>query len=271
VSHDLPLGKTVDVPDRYSPEVLRGIPRAEAREELGIGESLPFGGYDIWNAWELSWLDPGGRPRVAIGELTVPCESPNLIESKSLKLYLDSLNQMRHASLDEVGERIQEDLSGVAGASVRARLSTLTDGAGSRLAELPGTCIDEEEVSPGDYLPDPELLKTRPGDPVSETLHSHLLKSNCRITGQPDWASLLIRYRGRPIDRGALLLYVISFRNYRIFQEPCVERIFVDLLRRCEPSELTVHARYTRRGGLDINPFRSNFEPLIYNARLLRQ
>jgi len=271
VSHDLPLGRPVEVPDRYSPEVLRGIPRAEAREEIGIGERLPFGGYDVWNAYELSWLDPGGKPRVATGELIVPCGSPNLIESKSLKLYLDSLNQTRHESADEVRECIQQDLSRVAGAEVRVKLAALRDDATAQLAELPGTCIDDEDVSPAVYLPDPGLLKTQSGDGVSETLHSHLLKTNCRITGQPDWASVLVRYRGRPVDRRALLLYLISFRDHRIFQEPCVERIFVDLLQRCEPAELTVCARYTRRGGLDINPFRSNFESAIDNTRLLRQ
>ena len=270
---ELPLGKTTEYKADYDPDLLCPFPRQVKRDVIGVTGELPFVGYDIWNAFELSWLNLRGKPIVAMGEFQVPCESPNLIESKSFKLYLNSFNQTRFAGFSQVEERMLADLSAAAGAPVGVRLFGSRQFAGEQLQQLPGDCIDELDIEVADYQLDPSLLENA-ADPqlqVEEELHSHLLKSNCLVTSQPDWGSVLIRYRGGQIDREALLRYLISFRQHNEFHEQCVERIFVDLLRYCQPEQLSVYARYTRRGGLDINPFRSNFETSIPNLRLARQ
>ena len=260
-------------PDEYSPDLLQSIPRAEGRGRLGIAGALPFAGEDIWNAYELSWLDTCGKPFVATGEFRIPANSPHIIESKSLKLYLNSLNGARYESLETVRSIIAADLGGVCGAEARVRLHASASTGVPAQGEPIGRCIDTKELEVPAYDLDPELLKDSVDSrsPVAETLHSNLLKTNCPVTGQPDWATVMIRYRGPRIRRGALLAYLVSYRNHAEFHEQCVERMFVDIERYCRSTALSVYARYLRRGGLDINPFRSNFETPPPNVRLLRQ
>ena len=269
----LPLGKVTEYKSQYDPGLLCPFPRQVKRDIIGVTGTLPFQGYDIWNAYELSWLNAKGKPIVAMGEFHVPCQSPNLIESKSFKLYLNSFNQTRFDSADQVEERMLADLSAAAGAAVRVRLLESDQFAGEQIVPLPGECLDGLDIRVEEYALNPSVLEgaADASQLVEECLHSHLLKSNCLVTSQPDWGSVLIRYRGGQIDREALLRYLISFREHNEFHEQCVERIFVDLLRYCQPQQLTVYARYTRRGGLDINPFRSNYERRIANLRLARQ
>ena len=267
----LRLGKSSEYIATYAPELLQPVPRALNRDELGLGTDLPFSGEDLWNMYELSWLDSRGKPVVAVGETRVDASSENLIESKSFKLYLNSLNQTRFASFDAVQATLQQDLARCAAGKVSVRLYTL-DEADSQIYRLPGEPIDDLEIDVDHYHFSPELLQAAAsGEEVEETLHSHLLKSNCLVTHQPDWGSVVIHYRGKQINREALLRYLISFRQHNEFHEQCVERIFMDLSRFCQPTHLSVYARYTRRGGLDINPFRSNWESDCANIRLLRQ
>ena len=269
----LPLGKATLYKSAYDPGLLCPIPRRLKRAEIGLPELLPFHGVDIWNAYELSWLTLQGKPVVAMGEFRIPCESPNLIESKSLKLYLNSFNQTRFADFESVRALVSQDLGGAAGAPVDVRLLDAAGFSKASFARLPGECLDELDIAIDSYVLDAGLLASAadPRQQVAETLHSHLLKSNCLVTRQPDWGSVLIRYQGAKIDRAALLRYLISFRQHDEFHEQCVERIYNDLMRNCRPQQLTVYARYTRRGGLDINPFRSNFEYEVENLRLARQ
>lgn len=253
-----PLGQAVAYRDTYAPELLFPIERQLKRDELGIAAgALPFVGEDLWNAYELSWLDARGKPVVALGEFRVPATSPRLIESKSLKLYLNAFNQQRMASVDEVQSRIAADLSAAAGAEVGVVLMPLATRPQRRSAYPQGDCLDALDIAIDTYQPAPELLHAT-GAEVEETLYSHLLKSNCLVTGQPDWGMLVVRYRGPAIDRESLLRYVVSFRAHNEFHEQCVERVFCDIMARCRPHELAVWARYTRRGGLDINPFRAS-------------
>ena len=247
------LGQAVAYRDTYAPELLFPIERQLKRDELGIAAgALPFVGEDLWNAYELSWLDARGKPVVALGEFRVPATSPRLIESKSLKLYLNAFNATRFDEAGDVRTRIARDLSQAAGGEVAVDFG------------LPA--FDDDAAEPIDALdvaierygpPDPALLAADGGDLVEETLRSDLLKSNCPVTGQPDWASVEIRYAGPRIDRAGLLRYLVSFRDHAEFHEQCVERIFADVLARCRPRRLSVEARYTRRGGLDINPWRA--------------
>lgn len=247
------------------------MPRSLNRDDLGLRGELPFQGCDVWTLYELSWLNAKGKPVVAIGEVFVPATSPNLIESKSFKLYLNSFNQTRCDSLEAVQALLVQDLSGCAGAPVSVTLFTL-DQAPHQIAQLPGECIDNLDIEVDGYEFDETLLQGAAGrEIVEETLHSHLLKSNCLVTSQPDWGSVAIHYRGPRLDREKLLRYLISFRQHNEFHEQCIERIFTDLKHFCAPEKLTVHARYTRRGGLDINPFRSDWEPVPANLRLIRQ
>jgi 7-cyano-7-deazaguanine reductase len=257
----------------YDPSLLCPVPRSLKRDELGYGSQLPFGGFDIWNAYEISWLTLKGKPVVALGEFWVPCESKNLIESKSFKLYLNSLNQSRFEGMGQVQRVLVEDLSRVAEAPVAVRLVLSWDFAGQRIGEFPGRCIDDLDIEISRYEQDPSLLEgaANPEVVVEEELHSHLLKSNCLVTSQPDWGSVLVHYKGPQIDPEALLAYLVSYRQHNEFHEQCVERIFSDLMCTCRPERLTVYARYTRRGGLDINPFRSNYEKDVPNLRLARQ
>jgi 7-cyano-7-deazaguanine reductase len=255
-----PLGKTSAYRTDYAPELLFPIPRQGKRDELQLTGQLPFFGVDIWNAYELSWLNLRGKPQVAVARITVPADSPNIIESKSFKLYLNSFNQTRLASPEAFKALLQQDLSKGFGAPVHIVL-TLQDGFTTlQMGELDGVLLDRLDIEVDGYSPAPQLLKVNHEDgPVEETLVSHLLKSNCLVTGQPDWASVQIHYVGPQIEQEGLLKYLIGFREHNEFHEQCVERIFMDVLRQCAPHKLAVYARYTRRGGLDINPWRSNF------------
>ena len=255
-----PLGKSSAYQSQYAPELLFPIARQQKRDELGLSGTLPFFGVDIWNAYELSWLNMRGKPQVAIATVTAPADSPNIIESKSFKLYLNSFNQTRLAGPDALLALLRDDLSNGFGAPVHVTLSHPEDFGSIKMGELEGTLLDRLDIEVDAYSPAPQLLKANHEDaPVEETLVSHLLKSNCLVTGQPDWGTVQIRYVGPQIDQEGLLKYLIGFREHNEFHEQCVERIFMDVLRQCQPSKLAVYARYTRRGGLDINPWRANF------------
>ncbi|HBM07551.1 NADPH-dependent 7-cyano-7-deazaguanine reductase QueF [Pseudomonas sp. Choline-3u-10] len=268
-----PLGKSSAYVATYSPEQLFPIPRAPKWAELGLtAETLPYGGVDIWNCYELSWLLPSGKPVVAIGEFSIPADSPNIIESKSFKLYLNSLNQSVFESRQALVDVMARDLSAAAGKPVGVRLRKLDEVAEEGIAALDGLCIDDLDVTIEDYdSPRPELLRSDSGRQVEERVYSHLLKSNCPVTGQPDWGTVVIEYRGAALDHGSLLAYLVSFRQHADFHEQCVERIFLDLQRVLRPDRLSVHARYVRRGGLDINPYRSTHDVLPDNGRQVRQ
>ncbi len=255
-----PLGKPATYQTDYNPALLFPIARQEKRDELGLSGTLPFFGVDIWNAYEVSWLNQRGKPQIAILCVMVPADSPNIIESKSFKLYLNSFNQTHLAGPEALLELLRTDLSNGFGAPVQVML-TLPDAFDKiSMGELSGLLLDRLDIEVADYQPNALLLRASHDQPsVEETLVSHLLKSNCLVTGQPDWASVQIRYVGAQIDQERLLQYLIGFRNHNEFHEQCVERIFMDILRQCKPQKLAVYARYTRRGGLDINPWRSNF------------
>ena len=269
----LTLGKKTEYHDSYQPTLLQAVPRSLNREPLGLyPDNLPFHGADIWTLYELSWLNSKGLPQVAVGEVTLAADSINLIESKSFKLYLNSFNQTRFSSWDEVRQTMEHDLSACAQGNVSVQLFRLQDIEGQPVGHLSGICIDEQDIAIDSYEFNADYLhNATESDIVEEELVSHLLKSNCLITNQPDWGSVQIRYRGPRIQREALLRYLVSFRHHNEFHEQCVERIFNDILRFCQPESLSVYARYTRRGGLDINPWRTNsdFEPT--HARLARQ
>ncbi|MCW8091683.1 NADPH-dependent 7-cyano-7-deazaguanine reductase QueF [Alteromonas sp. ASW11-130] len=267
----LTLGKAVGYETTYNPSLLQSVPRALNRDSLSISnDNLPFHGDDIWTGYELSWLLPSGKPQVAIFNCYVPVTSPNIIESKSFKLYLNSFNQSKFNSVEEVSAILCEDLSTCAGTQVKVDVFTPSEFSALKFALWEGTVIDDIDIEVNTYQPDSTLLQVSKEN-ATETLISHLLKSNCLITQQPDWASILIRYSGSKIQHDSLLAYLISFRQHNEFHEQCVERIYCDLMEFCKPKHLTVFARYTRRGGLDINPFRSNFENTYNNHRLARQ
>ena len=273
------LGKATPYKDQYDATLLFPIPRIGKREEIGVPATLPFLGADLWTAYEVSWLNARGKPQVAIAHITVPCETPNIIESKSFKLYFNSFNNTKFADAAEVLARLRADL-----AEAAWRGSGKTGSIGVRLLspelfdqepihEMDGLNIDRLDVDCTQYTPAPELLTaTFDEKPVDEVLTSHLLKSNCLVTGQPDWGSVQIAYSGPQIDQAGLLQYLVSFRNHNEFHEQCVERIYMDIWRRCKPAKLTVYARYTRRGGLDINPWRTSHpQALPPNIRTARQ
>lgn len=312
------LGKATHYPDQYAPELLYPIARQQSRAELGVAaKALPFTGADFWTGYELSWLNLRGKPQVALVQLTIPCETPCIVESKSLKLYLNSFSNSRFASADAVRQRIAADVGAVVWSRGNFRLPAAsadgeTDGAADdaadaigaaasatevagqaaspapsvhvqlvlpeqfaeqRIENLQGLSLDRLDVECSDYEPAPHWLRAASGEaPVSETLTSHLLRSNCPVTNQPDWGDLQISYNGPAIDHEGLLRYIVSLRNHNGFHEHCVERIFMDIMQRCQPSQLTVYARYTRRGGLDINPLRTNSpQTLPPNRRTARQ
>ena len=269
----LKLGQQTKYAEKYDRTLLQPVPRYLNRDMLNITTTQPFTiGADIWTAYEISWLNPKGVPQVAIADVSIDFRSENLIESKSFKLYLNSFNQTQFANFNEVQQILQQDLQDCAKGEVKVRLNSLTDYTQQPIAALDGDCIDGLDIDIEDYAFNAELLKDCTNDNiVEETLVSHLLKSNCLITQQPDWGSLQIHYVGKQINREQLLRYIISFRQHNEFHEQCVERIFCDLMHFAAPEKLTVYARYTRRGGLDINPYRSNFEPLPPNLRLARQ
>ena len=258
----LPLGQATQYPDQYDPSLLFPIPRTDNRLKLGLkeGQSLPFVGVDIWNAFELSWLNTKGKPQIALAEFQIPADSQNMIESKSFKLYLNSLNNTRFESEDTVRERLNADLSAVAGSKISTRINPTEAIAKKGIQEMSGVLMDRLDIEIDPKLPaDPNLLAVNESfGHIEQCLVSHLLKSNCPVTGQPDWASIQIRYQGRPILEEGLLRYLIGFRQLGEFHEHCVETIFCDIKRQCKPEKLSVYARYTRRGGLDINPFRTD-------------
>ena len=259
------LGKPVPYADRYDPSLLFPIARAPKREEIGIAGTPPFFGADLWTAYEVSWLNARGKPQLAIAHVTIPCETPNIVESKSFKLYLGSFNSTVFASHEAVRDRLRADLSEAvwrgapAPSTVGVKLLLPEVFDQEDVQELDGLSLDRLDIECTQYTPAPELLTAAFDEqPVQEVLTSNLLKSNCLVTGQPDWGSVQIRYTGPQIEQGGLLQYLVSFRNHNEFHEQCVERIFMDIRQRCRPIKLAVYARYTRRGGLDINPFRTS-------------
>ncbi|PRA28301.1 NADPH-dependent 7-cyano-7-deazaguanine reductase QueF [Pseudomonas poae] len=268
-----PLGKSSEYISTYTPSLLFPIPRAAKWAELGLSaETLPYKGVDFWNCFELSWLLPSGKPVVAIGEFSIPADSPNIIESKSFKLYLNSLNQTAFADTASLEGVLRTDLSAAAGKPVDVRIRSLAEIEAEGVMALPGECIDELDINVSSYEhPRPELLRCDDSRIVEESVHSHLLKSNCPVTSQPDWGSVVVEYRGSALDHASLLEYIVSFRQHSDFHEQCVERIFLDLQRLLKPEKLTVYARYVRRGGLDINPYRSTEDVAFQNVRLARQ
>ncbi|MCG6234414.1 MULTISPECIES: NADPH-dependent 7-cyano-7-deazaguanine reductase QueF [Vibrio] len=269
----LTLGKKTEYASQYDPSLLQPVPRSLNRNDLHLGDTLPFLGCDLWTLYELSWLNDNGLPQVAIGEVAIPATSANLIESKSFKLYLNSFNQTRFSTWADVQARLQHDLSACAGETVHVEVKPLAAYTAQPIVTMQGDCIDDQDITITSYAFDDTLLADATSDDVvEETLHSHLLKSNCLITNQPDWGSVEITYRGPKINREALLRYIVSFREHNEFHEQCVERIFTDITRYCHPEHLTVLARYTRRGGLDINPYRSTEQAApSHNQRMARQ
>jgi 7-cyano-7-deazaguanine reductase len=277
------LGKKSAYADQYDASLLFPIARQEKRSEIGITDSLPFMGADLWTAYELSWLNTRGKPQVAIALITVPCESPCIVESKSVKLYFNSFNNTRFEGSDHGAAAVREAIALDIGAStfgkargqarVGIRLIAAEQFDSEKVQELQGVNLDRLDVQCSHYTPAPELLKAAFDEqPVSETLVSHLLKSNCLVTNQPDWGSVQISYCGPQIDQGSLLQYIVSFRNHNEFHEQCVERIYNDIWQRCKPTKLSVYARYTRRGGVDINPFRTSHPQALPSAvRTARQ
>jgi 7-cyano-7-deazaguanine reductase len=264
------LGKVTEYAEHYNNALLQAVPRSMNRAQINLKGSLPFTGVDRWNGYELSWLNNKGKPQVAILRCEVPASSPNLIESKSFKLYLNSLNQSHFESYDSVTQTLDQDLSACAGANVEVTLFAPSEFPMMQISSFDAVNIDDLDIEINQYQLDVTNLTTG-NTLVEESLSSDLLKSNCLITNQPDWGSVLIRYQGPIIDREGLLRYLISFRQHNEFHEQCVERIFCDIMAQCKPTKLSVYARYTRRGGLDINPFRSNFENIYPEVRLARQ
>ena len=266
----LVLGAQTPVPAQYAPEILHPIPRALGRAELPGQGSAAAQGVDVWHAYELSWLQPGGRPVARVGRFSVPANSPNIVESKSFKLYLNSLNHHQFAHDDEAVATIVADISAAAGEAVSLELFELDDPALAG-ASLPGTCIDSAEPRTIAARPDAVPLQVDTNTEVEETLYSHLMRSLCPVTGQPDWATVWLSYRGPAIDHGSLLSHVLAFREHQEFHEQCVERLFCSVLERAQPQSLTVQALYTRRGGLDINPFRTTEPQAVPLPRMNRQ
>lgn len=269
----LTLGQKTEYSYQYDASLLQPVPRSLNRDDLALNGELPFVGHDIWTMYELSWLNTNGLPQVAVGEVFIPATSPNLIESKSFKLYLNSYNQTQFENWEQVTQRLTQDLSACAGETVIVNVNSVTDYTNQPIVTMEGECIDNQDIQITSYDFEASLLEGAAGEQeVEETLHSHLLKSNCLITNQPDWGSVEIAYSGKQIDREALLRYLVSFREHNEFHEQCVERIFTDIIKYCAPSKLTVFARYTRRGGLDINPYRSTEQDRPnHNKRMARQ
>jgi 7-cyano-7-deazaguanine reductase len=270
VKHDMLLGVHTPVVDEYSPQLLYPIPRRDARERLGLKEPLPFAGADLWHAYEMSWLDQTGKPVARVGRFTIGAGSPNMVESKSFKLYLNSLNNTCFTSDEEAAATIKHDIGATVGEDVALELFDPDDrslaGAG-----LSGICLDNLSVTTEAEEPEASMLRVQATEPVEETLYSHLLRSLCPVTGQPDWATVWLHYRGAGIDHGSLLQYIIAYRQHQEFHEQCVERMFIDIWQRCSPEFLHIQAFYTRRGGLDINPFRSSDPAARPLHRLNRQ
>lgn len=267
------LGKKSEYDPIYNPDKLFPIPRKGKRDEIGVSKELPFYGFDLWNHYEVSWLNEKGKPVVALAEIVYGCETPNIIESKSMKLYFNSFNNSTFKEVDTVKTIIEKDIAARVEGKVSVTINLLPLKNNETLyAGFEGTCIDDLDIDCSSYNIDTSFL-TSEKDYVEESLYSNLLKSNCLVTNQPDWGSVLITYKGKQINREGLLRYLVSFRNHNEFHEQCIERIFMDIMSICKPDELTVYGRYTRRGGLDINPYRTtkNVDLKIKNTRLSRQ
>ena len=267
------LGQKTNYETQYNPTLLFPIERASKREEIGLNtQNTPLNGYDLWTHFEVSWLNDKGKPQVAIALIQIPCHTQYLIESKSLKLYFNSLNQTIFSDWDSVSKTVSNDLSHVVGSEIKLNLYTLSEAPIFSCRQLSGVCLDELDIECHQYQPDPRLLSTHPVS-TKETVYSDLLKSNCLVTTQPDWGSVQIEYQGNQIDHEGLLKYIISFREHNEFHEQCIERIYNDILNQCKPNKLTVIGRYTRRGGLDINPVRSShpIDVVDLSLRLIRQ
>ena len=268
------LGKKTSYEQSYNPKLLYQIPRAAKRQEIGVEpDKLPFKGIDLWNHYEVSWLNQKGKPIVAMAEIYYDCASPYIVESKSLKLYFNSFNNTKFTSGNDLKEAVQKDLEKIIGSDVHVIINELNQFKNiGILSSFDGECIDLLDVDCDTYMVEPSYLKTGSAI-VEEFLYSDLLKSNCLVTNQPDWGSVCIAYKGKEINQEGLLKYIVSFRNHNEFHEQCIERIFVDIMNHCQPESLTVYGRYTRRGGLDINPYRStekvNIQDLFF--RLVRQ
>lgn len=271
--NNLTLGKATEYTSQYQPSLLQAVPRSLNRDELNLNQTnLPFFGEDVWYGFEVSWLNTKGKPIVRIAEFRFPCTSPNIVESKSFKLYLNSFNQTKFESEQEVVDLMTKDLSQTCGTKAEVNLFPVDNCPALTIKSLEAVCIDELDVEMDNYQLNPDFLKlTENAETVDESLVSHLLKSNCLITNQPDWASVYIQYSGNKICHKSLLQYLISFREHNEFHEQCVERIYCDLMEHCQPNSLTVYARYTRRGGLDINPLRSSKDIKASDARTPRQ
>lgn len=257
----IPLGQKSEYIETYTPELLFPIARKS---------TLDLFGFDLWHGYELSWLNPQGKPEICVAEFIFPCQSPNLIESKSFKLYLNSFNQTKIESMDALCDLLKKDLSAACGASVQVELKKLSEVNNASFKTLSGICLDDQDITCDTYHVNPDYLKCE-NNAISQTVYSHLLKSNCPVTNQPDWATIVIDYSGKEINHAGLLRYIVSFRDHQDFHEQCVERIFADIWQLCAPEKLTVAAYYTRRGGLDINPVRSSHEIPVYSLRLWRQ
>lgn len=269
-----PLGLTTSYPDKYSPELLFAIPRQSNRKILGINsEKLPFSGYDVWRAYELSWINSRGKPVAAVGTFTIPCESPSIVESKSLKLYLNSINQTRFSDMATVQELISGDLSRLVDADVIVRLMPVASLKEWDVAEPAGICIDHAELDVATYKPAPHLLKSDSSEITSETLYSNLFRSNCPVTSQPDWGTVVINYCGGAIDHAGLLAYLVSYRSHEGFHEDCTEQIYLDLIERCALQSLRISINFLRRGGIEINPVRfcAASQTSLYVPRFTRQ
>ena len=274
------LGKASAYIDQYDAALLFPISRTPKREEIGVTSTPSFFGADLWTAYELSWLNAKGKPQVALAHFTLPSSSPCIIESKSFKLYLNSFNNTRLQGQDHgvqaLLDLLAHDLSDAAGARVAVKIELLPQDRQPKIVTFEGTPLDRLDIECSLYTPAPQLLRCLDQPPeqgqIEETVYSDLLKSNCLVTGQPDWGSVEISYLGAPIDHAGLLQYIVSFRNHNEFHEQCVERIFMDIWQRCKPTRLTVYARYTRRGGLDINPYRTSQPGVLpSNVRHSRQ
>jgi len=267
-----PLGRESQYSDQYSPDFLFPISRRDVRKTWLTADPLPFTGEDIWNAYELTWLDTHGKPQIAVAEIRIPAESEFMVESKSLKLYLNSFAGTVFASSADVLQSIEKDLSALTGDTVSVQVFSNETPKFTNVRQLPGFCIDGISTTCDSSEVDPRLLKIQVNaNIVQEELYSNLLRSHCPVTNQPDTGSILISYSGPQIEPSSLLRYIVSYRNHQAYHEDCVERIFMDIMERCAPEKLSVYARYVRRGGIDINPFRSNFEKRAKNARLWRQ
>ncbi|OGT63566.1 MAG: NADPH-dependent 7-cyano-7-deazaguanine reductase QueF [Gammaproteobacteria bacterium RIFCSPHIGHO2_12_FULL_45_12] len=267
------LGKKAEYDPHYNPDKLFSISRKGKRDEIGVPDNLPFFGFDLWNHYEVSWLNEKGKPVVALAEISYGCETPCIIESKSMKLYFNSFNHTNFKDKGAVQAIVKKDIEERVGGAVSVKIIPLSDLADDKFfVGFNGECLDKLDVECSSYMVEPSLLKYEE-ELVDETLFSNLLKSNCLVTNQPDWGSVQISYKGKKINREGLLRYIVSFRNHNEFHEQCIERMFMDIMKHCHPEALTVYGRYTRRGGIDINPWRStkHIPQNLQNARLYRQ